>query len=36
LTADTIFGGVYETIFRKIAARESQDLPGLLPAEAVA
>jgi AcrR family transcriptional regulator len=31
LTADTIVGGVYETIFRKIAARESQDLPSLLP-----
>jgi AcrR family transcriptional regulator len=31
LTADTIVGGVYETIFRKIAAHESQDLPSLLP-----
>jgi AcrR family transcriptional regulator len=31
LTADTIVGGVYETIFRKIAARESDELPGLLP-----
>lgn len=31
VTADTIVGGVYETIFRKIAAHESQDLPGLLP-----
>jgi AcrR family transcriptional regulator len=31
MTADTIVGGVYETIFRKIAAHESQDLPSLLP-----
>jgi AcrR family transcriptional regulator len=29
--ADTVVGGVYETIFRKIAARESEDLPSLLP-----
>jgi AcrR family transcriptional regulator len=30
-TANTIVGGVYETIFRKIAADRSQDLPALLP-----
>jgi len=31
LTADTVVGGVYETVFRKIAAHESHDLPSLLP-----
>jgi AcrR family transcriptional regulator len=31
LTAETIVGGVYETIFRKIAADKSQELPELLP-----
>ena len=30
LTANTIVGGVYEAIFRKIAARESHELPTLL------
>ena len=30
-TAETIVGGVYETIFRKIAADKSKDLPELLP-----
>jgi AcrR family transcriptional regulator len=31
LTAETTVGGVYETIFRKIAADKSRDLPQLLP-----
>ena len=31
LTAETIVGGVYETIFRKIAADRSRELPELLP-----
>lgn len=31
LTAETIVGGIYETIFRKIAADRSQELPQLLP-----
>jgi AcrR family transcriptional regulator len=30
LTAETIVGGVYESIFRKIAADKSQELPALL------
>lgn len=31
LTAETIVGGVYETIFRRIAAGRLQELPALLP-----
>jgi len=31
LTAETIVGGVYETIFRRIAAGRLDDLPALLP-----
>lgn len=31
LTAETIVGGVYETIFRRIAAGRVQELPALLP-----
>jgi AcrR family transcriptional regulator len=31
LTAETIVGGVYATIFRRISAGRAQELPGLLP-----